>query len=349
MTVPSHTLRINSTADMSVDSPTVTIDTSDEVSLKNHTSSQTHDPSHTQHDYELACEASSSDNATKQPKPKKTFKLVYADIRPYLTPWNIFSLVLLFVIIVSGAILFMALVGMLRFSTKEVKNLWIEVNSQILNTIFTFNALVVQPERAWLIYCTIKYRLALGRFRKILNIQGDEEAAAALSKLDADTYRTSQIDSAFENMALWAGRIQSKVNAIHLFSGYDFRASTSTVAVDQAVSNEVLPNTSKTVYPPATAVDMGHASNPDLQQKVYSVHTPFYTWVAILAFLNGQCFFQYPIDYGMWAWAVDYNSRPPWIVGTFLPLSFLSGAIGGIWPMLIARKAKRAAAVHSEH
>ncbi|KAJ3361902.1 hypothetical protein HDU91_003689 [Kappamyces sp. JEL0680] len=68
------------------------------------------------------------------------------------------------------------------------------------------------------------------------------------------------------------------------------------------------------------------------------VPTAAWRWYAILALLNCQCLFQYPITYAMWAYLGKADQRPAWIVGVFLPLSFLCGVISGVWPGLISKK-----------
>jgi hypothetical protein len=71
------------------------------------------------------------------------------------------------------------------------------------------------------------------------------------------------------------------------------------------------------------------------------IPTPAWKWYCILALLNCQCIFQYPITYAMWAWIGYADQRPAWIVGTFLPLSFLCGVVSGVWPSLIAAKRRQ--------
>ncbi|KAJ3186421.1 hypothetical protein HK101_009656 [Irineochytrium annulatum] len=69
-------------------------------------------------------------------------------------------------------------------------------------------------------------------------------------------------------------------------------------------------------------------------------------WLPLILLLNGQCLFQWPITVAMWGWATHYQDRPGYIVGAFLPLSFLSGTIGGSWLGYLqgkVAKAKRAA------
>ena len=52
-----------------------------------------------------------------------------------ITPIMVMNITLLLAIIVSGAILFMCLVGIITFTNVDTKAQWIEMNSQILNAI----------------------------------------------------------------------------------------------------------------------------------------------------------------------------------------------------------------------
>ncbi|KAJ1336634.1 hypothetical protein BSLG_007416 [Batrachochytrium salamandrivorans] len=331
-----------------------------------------------------------------------------ADIRPLLTPWNILSVVLLLVIVVSGAILFMALVGMLTFSSPSIKSVWIEVNSQILNAIFTFNVLVVQPERIWLIYCSVKYWRALRRYRAAV------ESSTSLSDNDSSNGVNSVVNNnlhkeapslakppsntgpavvaACSDMALWAARIRGKVSAIYLFDGshrdrispnnghpctdmpdaLGASAAPTVVSVDHSHQSQTLPVAERpsftlsmqaldtvadtTESPPSSrvpdaALSLASPDTPHSTELLISTTStpfvPFWKWATILALLNGQCLFQYAIDYAMWGWATDYTRRPPYIVGLFLPLSFISGVVGVVWPQLIARRAKRRSALYT--
>lgn len=55
-------------------------------------------------------------------------------------------------IVISGAILFMVMVGMVKITPKSQSDLWIEVNSQILNGIFTLLALSTHPLRIYYLF-----------------------------------------------------------------------------------------------------------------------------------------------------------------------------------------------------
>ncbi len=135
----------------------------------------------------------------------------------------------------------MCLVGMIN---PPDKNLWIEINSQILNALFTLNAFLTQPERLVLLKDSITY------------------------------YQTK----------------------------------------DEALCAELV-----------------------LKVPRFAPKRSFLLWIAVIA-LNLQCIFQYPIAVAMWAWSS--TARPPLIIPIFLPLSFLSGIVGGV---LTFQKPKTAA------
>jgi hypothetical protein len=197
---------------------------------------------------------------------------ILAKIKPHLTPLNIFNGVILLVVIISGAILFMVMVGMIRFEVEETKQAWFEANAQILNACFTITALMTQPQRFLLFLWTIKWNRAQGSKKRE-----------------------------------FARMIEETVPAIILHP-----TPTTDTSLD--------------------TIEQG----PEL--VLTNQETPHWKWYTILALLNGQCIFQYPITYVQWAWIGKALERPQWVIAVFLPLSFLCGAIGGIWPMLIERK-----------
>jgi len=65
-------------------------------------------------------------------------------------PLNKLMFIWLILVIISGAILFMFLVGMMkgRVTDEHEEAIWIEASSQVLNALFTIKALAVQPARA---------------------------------------------------------------------------------------------------------------------------------------------------------------------------------------------------------
>jgi hypothetical protein len=189
--------------------------------------------------------------------------------------------VIMVVVVVSGAILFMVMVGMIRFELEQTKQDWFEINAQILNACFTITALMNQPQRFLLFWWTIKWYQSHGARKRD-----------------------------------FARMIEESVPAIVL---YQTQGSESTIGA-----------------PPADQM-------PDIEKPTIATSeiTPTWKWYCILALLNGQCIFQYPITYVQWAWIGRATERPAWVIAVFLPLSFLCGAISGVWPMLIERKRKQ--------
>jgi hypothetical protein len=83
-------------------------------------------------------------------------------------------------------------------------------------------------------------------------------------------------------------------------------------------------------------------SNPDqIRNSPQKIYTPTWKWMVILAMLNGQCFFQYPITVVQWMYIGRATERPAVVIAVCLPISFLCGAIGGVWPVLLARDRKK--------
>jgi hypothetical protein len=201
----------------------------------------------------------------------------YALIKPHLTPLNIFNGIIMSIVVVSGAILFMVMVGMISFPRQETKQEWFEINAQILNACFTLTALMVQPQRFLLFLWTVKWVYSNG-----------------VKKRE------------------YARMIEETIPAVKLYQS----------------------SNSETTLPSPVELD------PELPLPSDD-HTPVWKWYTILALLNGQCIFQYPITYVQWAWIGKALERPAWVIAVFLPLSFLSGAISGIWPMLIERNRKK--------
>ncbi|CAK4613489.1 unnamed protein product [Aphanomyces euteiches] len=74
-------------------------------------------------------------------------------------------------IFVSGALVFMAIVGWLGLD-KHGKDIWVEVNSQILNGCFTFMAVVMHPMRLRCLYHMLCFRRN-GNIKHLVAIQKD--------------------------------------------------------------------------------------------------------------------------------------------------------------------------------
>ncbi|KAJ3319353.1 hypothetical protein HDV06_006380 [Boothiomyces sp. JEL0866] len=209
-----------------------------------------------------------------------TVKKLIEMIKPHLTPLVIFNLFLLFIIVVSGAILFMLIVNWIRLPTDDDKQTWFEVNSQILNACFTITAVMTQPARFMLFLWTCRWAFSQGQKKR--------EYARMIHEVMPDIF----------------------------LKGLNTPTETDEVVIQVTDSNDGITN-----------------------QNVES--TPTWKWYWILFCLNGQCIFQYPITFVQWAWIGRASERPALVIAVFLPLSFLCGAIGGIWPMLITMKRKK--------
>lgn len=88
-----------------------------------------------------------------------------AQIRARLREPRVWALGLwLLAVVVSGALLFMAMVGMLnRVTTAASRESLIEVNSQILNALFTVAAVINQPTRLRLLWAHVFRRTPVAR------------------------------------------------------------------------------------------------------------------------------------------------------------------------------------------
>lgn len=226
----------------------------------------------------------------------KILKQAYELIRnQQYTPIVVFNLVLLVIVVVSGAILFMSLVGMIQFDSPNTLAQWVEVNSQILNACFTITALLTQPIRFWLAVWTIRWRNA---------------------RNSGDTIERRR----------YKALIESEVPDIKLEDEREIESGETSVRVSASQIQD---------HPDEVDSPAGLRLNTKAPQfKTWK-------WYLIVAMLNGQCIFQYPITAIQWMYLGRASLRPPWVIPIFLPLSFLCGAIGGIWPFLIARDRKK--------
>ncbi|KAL5709843.1 hypothetical protein ACHQM5_020480 [Ranunculus cassubicifolius] len=85
-------------------------------------------------------------------------------------PMNMALLVWIIVVAVSGAILFMVMVGMLNHAIpkKSQRNAWFEVNNQILNALFTLMCLYQHPQRFYHLVLLCRWqREDISKLRKI--------------------------------------------------------------------------------------------------------------------------------------------------------------------------------------
>ncbi|ETN00208.1 hypothetical protein PPTG_18209 [Phytophthora nicotianae INRA-310] len=197
--------------------------------------------------------------------------------------WIAYNIVLYAVIVVSGAILFMVMVGMVKVGDgdKDVKDDWIEVNSQILNGVFTWMAITNHP---FFLYRLIKTLQVLGirRWNWVPEMDKRVRAARYLSRhfplvfVDTEAVHDHKLESAeAQDAAVDDG-------AVYLLTEHE-----ETETLEEITYNR------------------GDAEN---------LRNTF-------VMLNWNCLFQYPITAVMWAYNAD--TRPGFVIAAFLPLSFL--------------------------
>jgi hypothetical protein len=86
-----------------------------------------------------------------------TLNTIYCNIKSHLNTMNIINAFIMLVVVVSGAILFMVMVGMISFELEQTKENWFEINAQILCACFTITALLTHPQRFLLLIWTFKW------------------------------------------------------------------------------------------------------------------------------------------------------------------------------------------------
>lgn len=227
--------------------------------------------------------------------------------------WIAYNVVLYGAIVVSGAILFMVMVGMVTVGggDKDVKDDWVEVNSQILNGVFTWMAVTNHP--------FFLFRLVMSV--RVLGIRRWSWAAAMQQRIYAAHYLSRHFPLVFVNKTV---ELDQKVRRTE--------AQDSSVEAD---SNE------NEVYTDLVAEDAEAETVDDVVYLRGDAENLRNTFIM----LNWNCLFQYPITAVMWAYNAD--SRPGYVIGIFLPLSFLCN-FGGqyrIFKLNKSIKARRAAAV----
>ncbi|DAZ98904.1 TPA: hypothetical protein N0F65_001343, partial [Lagenidium giganteum] len=185
--------------------------------------------------------------------------------------WIIYNVVMFTVIVVSGAILFMVIVGMIQLHDKDKKDDWIEVNSQILNGVFTWMAFTNHPFFAYRLYHILRL------LNPASNPDEKEGSALTLSKLFP------------------------------------------------------------LVFPPAVS-HQGKTTHKT-QTRAYDEADVWYLRKTFII-LNFNCIFQYPMAIVMWSF--NAKTRPGYIIGIFLPLSFLCNAVGQVRLFKLTKRKKAA-------
>ena len=224
-------------------------------------------------------------------------KLTWQDFKKSLTVLNILQAIWMFLVVVSGAILVLVMFNLAYIADPITRDLWLEVNIQILNGCFTVMALITQPFRAVLAYWT-------GRYYYSKNDAQKGYYAAKIGKMWAGISlcpTVSKLDSSNTDIAV----VEDGEKRRELNESGDTRIESS---VEPILVNE----------------------KEDF--------VPFWKWALIVFMLNGQCVFQYPITAVHWIWFNKSQERPGWVIGLFLPLSFLCMAASGIWIYFLTKK-----------
>ena len=177
-----------------------------------------------------------------------------------------------------------------------------EANSQILNGCFTLMAFITQPYRAYLAYWTWKW------------------------------HTSPSLDEKRE----WAAKIKKSMPDIILHPcNLNTTVPLSSSSPPPPTSRNTTPPTRNASDADIEVVVVASATVLDPQKPTNPLDaTPPKTWLSILLLLNLNCIFQYPIAIAMWMYIGQAYARPPWIIGLFLPLSFLCGFASGLWPAL---------------
>ncbi|KAG2524195.1 hypothetical protein BBO99_00005185 [Phytophthora kernoviae] len=218
--------------------------------------------------------------------------------------WIAYNVVLYAAIVVSGAILFMVMVGMVTVGggDNDVKDDWIEVNSQILNGVFTWMAVTNHPFFLFRLIMTVR----------VLGIRRWSWTAAIQKRIRAARYLSRHFPLVFVDTAIDRRNKTQRIEARD--GGVDESGGDDEGYVDLAVEAERVEE---------IAYLRGDAEN---------LRNTF-------VMLNWNCIFQYPITAVMWAY--DANSRPGYVIGIFLPLSFLCN-FGGQYRIFKLNKAIKA-------
>ncbi|RLN65006.1 hypothetical protein BBJ28_00010892 [Nothophytophthora sp. Chile5] len=205
--------------------------------------------------------------------------------RRQLYLWIAYNVVLYGAIVVSGAILFMVMVGMVTVGggDSDVKDDWIEVNSQILNGVFTWMAVTNHPFFLYRLVMTLRV-LGIRRLAWSVGIERRTRAARYLNGhfplvfVDTTVIRDSKLE-----------RVEAADNGV----------DDEDVYIDLLAGNEDTERLEEIAY---------------LRGDAENLRNTF-------VMLNWNCLFQYPITAVMWAYSA--SSRPSFVIAAFLPLSFL--------------------------
>lgn len=232
---------------------------------------------------------------------------------------------------------------MVQIPDPVAKQAWFEINSQILNGCFTITAVLTQPIRFKLLIWTIKWYYA--------SKQVDREIYAALIAKECPDIklRISRTGSVHNHTPQSA--TPEPVATADSCTPLNKQGSPVDKLPSPADTQPASPGNSDGNFKQIAGQDVSIALVPLESNSIAIITapiklcikepTPTWKWLWIVFFLNGQCVFQYPITVVQWMYIGRVSERPSLVIAAFLPLSFLCGGIGGIWPLLIGLSSKK--------
>ncbi|KAI3661728.1 hypothetical protein MP638_002980 [Amoeboaphelidium occidentale] len=218
---------------------------------------------------------------------------------------NSIVLFLILVIIVSGAICFFILIGAVTFPTEEEKKIWLEVNFQLLNAIFTLACLVDQPFRLTGIFMVSRIVSLQNRLKR---------SQSSGTQVDKEDKRLKRLEEHFDSFR----------------TEFPWYVPESLEHLDRP---EVSPDGAQTSddIPPA----LDEIGEIDMHDLINANMTPFL--LAMISF-NVSTIGQALCCVGMWGF-YDSTTRPPYYIAIGLPLSFVTSFAGMIF--MAREKVKR--------
>ncbi|KAI3639887.1 hypothetical protein MIR68_002201 [Amoeboaphelidium protococcarum] len=268
-------------------------------------------------------------------------------------------LLLLAAVVVSGAIVFLILVGAVTYPSIQYQNQFYEINCQILTVIFTLAMIVDSPKRFAMLFYTIRG----------LSMQTRLSSLWARQKLSSERIKLQQ---KFDNLKQNIGRkypaflvkknrsqrpnqaslsgdlnhentLQRKQQGGQSVDSITITVTPPTLSrngIDQPIDNVESPKDQQVTDPQELNVvsqTTEAETSTETIEVINIVHLQKRSWIKncslwlfYLAAISlnissiGQCM----ICYNMWAF--DFYSRPGWMIPVFLPISFLSATWVGI-------------------
>lgn len=241
-----------------------------------------------------------------------------------LNPATLAIIVLGLGVVVSGALLFMALVGMIHVGDKDQTDSWIEINSQVINAIFTLAALITHPFR---IRCWYYFTRFMSAKRRLSHLELPSTNAGSVT---SSSLTSPQQQALAGNGLIRSGGLLSNIQVVGDHTRLKRAPSDADIQNSKICDIEIATMRTMSRYIQRDfplvnlPIEGGNKISPDLPETSLAL----FGWLLLLFNLN--CFFQYPITVLMWAYASNHASRPSMIVYACIPCSFLTGTIAGI-------------------